>query len=90
LRSYLVTLALIPAALFSRAETAMEFRVYTTPGGAPVAPVNGMLADRDGAVDPRPTKQVREGVLAPAVAKLPEAGIGSGYRFHAELQQPRH
>ncbi len=36
--------------LTGRTDTAMEFRVYTMPGGAPVAPVNGMLADREGAV----------------------------------------
>ncbi len=49
-RESLATLASLLVALFAHGETAMEFRVYTMPGGAPVAPVNGMLADREGAV----------------------------------------
>lgn len=43
-------MALLPAALLSHAETALEFSVYSMPNGAPVAPVNGMLEDEDGAV----------------------------------------
>lgn len=39
-------LAIAPA----RAESELDFRVFPMPGGAPVAPVNGMLEDQDGAV----------------------------------------
>lgn len=49
-REILAALALLPAVLFAHGETALEFNVYPMPGGAPVASVNGMVVDGEGAV----------------------------------------
>lgn len=46
----LSTLAWFMAMVTTRAESQLDFRVFPMPGGAPVAPVNGMLEDPDGAL----------------------------------------